>query len=182
MLEEREFKLIVGAADLSGVCGPDYGWGDIDIAKDEPTFGYENAWLVCGIHCEFADEAPEQAKAFRHALYDRAEALALDAGVRLVPCPDMSDEEFAFWYFKDPEVTLKVLTHPDAAPYLHDVDGTFEVMCWQIATLQQRSGGDSELDLIEEACLARVERLGESPLLRMFFDEDEFDQDIRKKH
>ena len=93
--------------------------GDIVIREDGSTFGHSNAWLVDGIFVE--QEHP--AKKVRQQLYDWAERIALDAGCRLVPSPDMIDGEFEFWRDTDPEALLKVFSHAEAKRYVAEQGG-----------------------------------------------------------
>ena len=96
--------------------------GDIVIDKDEPTFGHSNAWLVVVIFVE----PGYPAKKVRQQLYDWAERIALDAGRRLVPSPDMIEGEFEFWRETDPEALLKVFSHVDAKHYVDEQGGDLD--------------------------------------------------------
>jgi len=93
--------------------------GDIVVRKDGPTFGHSHAWLVDGIFVE--QEYP--AKTVQQQLYDWAERIALDAGCRLVPSPDMIEGEFEFWRETDPEALLKVFSHGEAKRYVAEQGG-----------------------------------------------------------
>lgn len=96
--------------------------GDIIVEKDEPTFGISNAWLVGGIFVE----PGHAAKKVRQQLYDWAERIALDAGRRLVPSPDMIEGEFEFWRETDPEALLNIFSHVDAKRYVDDHGGDLD--------------------------------------------------------
>jgi len=107
--------------------------GDIIIEKDEPTFGHTNAWLVGGIFVE----SGYPAKKVRQQLYDWAERIALDAGRRLVPSPDLLDEEFAFWRETDPEALLRALSHVDAERYVAEQGGDLDDFQDRLETIRR---------------------------------------------
>lgn len=142
MIENMESKLIIKKFKLIVTDTDDDNWGEIIVEKDCVAFGLENTWLVECVHVEF-EEFEEQAKALRHQLYDQAEKMALEAGCRLVPSPDMLQEELDFWCEVDPEATLKVLTHPNAVHYFEREglgDDLDRLRC-QAAALKERFEG-----------------------------------------